>query len=177
MVIKRPKAIDGAPACGPQRQRRMAERKLSCPARNDGSAGRGRKLIGAIAHRRSRRQPSFGQIKPSKRPFGAGGTTRIKRNEATVEQPQKSSNSVYGDRQHYSSDRTHSRLQAQLRRYAPPTAISARLHKWSPPGSTGPEGRSTLGALDESSELTASSDIRRFQWRGWGGLQPGLVPP
>ena len=106
MVMKRPEAIDGAPACGPQRQRRMAAKRVSCLARNAGSDGRGRKLIGAIAPRRSRRQPVFGQIKPSKRPFGALGTTGIKGNEATAEQLQKSDNFVNGSRQSTSSNWT-----------------------------------------------------------------------
>ena len=47
MAIGEPKAIDDAPACGPERQWRMAKGRLSCLARNAGAAGRGRK-----SHRR-----------------------------------------------------------------------------------------------------------------------------
>lgn len=49
----------------------MAAGPLSCLARNDGAAGRGRKLTGAIAAKAIEAQPVFGQIKPLKRPFGA----------------------------------------------------------------------------------------------------------
>ena len=50
---------------GPKRQRRTADDRLSCLARNGGLSRRGRKLGGRrCGFRRSRRQPSFGQIRP-----------------------------------------------------------------------------------------------------------------
>ena len=66
MAIDRPEAIDGAPRRG-----LTAKEGLSWLARNDGAAGRGRKSIGAIAAQAIEAQPTFGQISPLKRPFGA----------------------------------------------------------------------------------------------------------
>ncbi len=76
MAIGRPKAIDGAP-----RQGSTAKEELSCSARNDGAptpcdlshgvgVRQGKKVMTALLrHRRSRRQPSFGQISPLERPL------------------------------------------------------------------------------------------------------------
>jgi hypothetical protein len=63
MAIDRPEAIGAARAGAPQRS--GGRRRASFLSREDGGpAARGRKLTGAVAARRSRRQPAFGQIKP-----------------------------------------------------------------------------------------------------------------
>src|SRR5579859_2819921 len=82
MAIGKPEAIDDAPALRAGAQRRMAAVRLSCLARNGrtgvptgpapwGGDPRGRKSIRPpLRPRRSRCQPSFGQIKPWRGPSG-----------------------------------------------------------------------------------------------------------
>ena len=66
----RPKATDAAPN-GPKHQRRMAREGLSCLARNANPFAGEESRDAPLRHRRSRLEPSFGQISPQKRPFGA----------------------------------------------------------------------------------------------------------
>ena len=95
MAIGGPKASDATSPRGPCRardgvriataaQRRTAQARLCCFARNDGDpgsprgsargvgVGRGRKSGPAVVALALEAQPSFGQIRPLKRPFGAG---------------------------------------------------------------------------------------------------------
>ena len=70
MAIGGPEASDDT-SLATVAQRRMAQARLCCFARNDGVAGRGRKLRPAVVAQALEAKPAFGQIRPLKRPFGA----------------------------------------------------------------------------------------------------------
>ncbi|BAC47214.1 bll1949 [Bradyrhizobium diazoefficiens USDA 110] len=91
MVIDRPEAIDGAPRRGRsvsggwQPSDFLVSRGMTAQPAGEESRS------APLRHRRSRRQPSFGQINPSKRPFGALGPNRadIKENVAICESTER----------------------------------------------------------------------------------------
>jgi len=73
MAIERPKAIDDAPACGPQqREGRQAGEFLG--HREEWAQPRGRNSPGGVAAQAIEAQPAFGQIEPLKRPCGSAAT-------------------------------------------------------------------------------------------------------
>jgi len=86
MAIGRPEAIDGA-SLATAASAEDGDRRLSCFARNDGDPGSPRDLSRGVVpageesrsaplrHRRSRLQPSFGQIKPLRGRKGARDPT------------------------------------------------------------------------------------------------------
>jgi hypothetical protein len=71
MAIKRPGATT-THRLSTEAKRRMARERLSClPARNDGTAVRGRKPVTRRCGQGVEAKPSFGQIRYSERLFGA----------------------------------------------------------------------------------------------------------
>jgi hypothetical protein len=76
MVIVRPGAIDGAPPRG--RSKAEDGGGGTFLPREEWAQAQGMKVATArLRHRRSRRQPTLGQIPPSEGPYGALGRTEV----------------------------------------------------------------------------------------------------